>query len=90
LPTAAATITFARRQRVRTLYQHSETATIVGKEPAHVLDGRWYIVAWDDGGGACIHEDMLAASNDPPFKGRLPLIHKVTGRPKAEYAGVVQ
>jgi hypothetical protein len=31
---------FTRRQRVRALYQHSELATIVGKEPAHVLDGR--------------------------------------------------
>jgi hypothetical protein len=78
-------MTFTRRQRVRTLYQYSETATIVGKEPDHVLDGRWYIVSWDDGGGACIHESMLAASNEPPFKGRLPLIHKVTGRAKSEY-----
>lgn len=67
--------TFTRRQRVRTLYQHSETATIVGQHPEDAITSvpgdEWYVVAFDLGGGGSIHASMMAASNEPPFKGRL-------------------
>lgn len=71
MPATAAT--FTRRQRVRTLYQHSETATIIGQHPVGSMNGPdWYVIKFDLGGGGTCHASMMAASNEPPFKGRLP------------------
>ena len=52
--------------KVRTLYQHSETGTII-KPPkvALPLPGPdWYVIKWDiDGHKAVIHRSMFAVSN---------------------------
>lgn len=52
--------------KVRTLYQHSETATII-KPPRVSLplpSPDWFIVKSDiDGARLCIHRDMLAVRN---------------------------
>lgn len=65
---------FTRRQLVRTLYQHSAPAIIVGRHPETFVDGNWYVVRFEDdrGGMGSVHASMLAASNEPPFAGRLP------------------
>ena len=52
--------------KVRTLYHHSETATIVKPRKANLpLPGPdWYLIKFDsDGGKACIHRNMFAISN---------------------------
>ena len=74
-----ATSGFVRRQRVcfkrlvgpRFEADWSEKATIVGRHEG-TLDGNWYVVQFADGGGLSVHASNLMASNEPPFKGRLP------------------
>lgn len=53
--------------KIRTLYQHSETGTVIKPRKVNLpLPGPgWVIVRFDDGGGACIHESMLAIANTP-------------------------
>lgn len=70
--------TYERRQRVETLSfvgpafadDWSQRATIIGR---HKSDGgNWYVIQFDDGGCLSSHASRLRASNEPPFKGRLP------------------
>ena len=51
--------------KVRTLYQHSETGTVVKPRKGEgVPTPEWFIVKFDrDGGKLCIHRTMLAVSN---------------------------
>ncbi len=53
--------------KVRTLYQHSETAVIVKprRENLPLPGPGWFIIKWDsDGGKSCCHRDMLAVRNE--------------------------
>lgn len=52
--------------KVRTTYQHSETATIVKPRKREGVPGSgWHIIQWDcDGKRACCHEDMMVLRND--------------------------
>ena len=51
--------------KIRTLYEHSETATIVkprkGQTPP---TPDWFIVKFDAGGKGCIHKSMMVIRND--------------------------
>jgi len=52
--------------KVRTLYQHSETGTIIKPPKVSLpLPGPdWYVIKFDsDGGRLCIHRSMFAVSN---------------------------
>lgn len=52
--------------KVRTLYEHSETGTIVRprKVSLPLPSPDWFIIQFDDDGGRlCIHRDMLAVRN---------------------------
>lgn len=53
--------------KVRTLYQHSETGTIVRPRKVNLPlpSSDWFIIQWDsDGRKSCIHRDMFVARND--------------------------
>lgn len=71
---------FERRQRARSLAfvgptftpDWSETVTIIGRHPPLNGDADWYVIRFEDGGMLSSHASRLMASNEPPFKGRLP------------------
>lgn len=82
-PSAATYPIFARRQRVhvsrlvgpRFEKDWSEKATIVGRHPPGAMapaDDHWYVIRYEDGGMLSSHASNLMASNEPPFKGKLP------------------
>ncbi len=52
--------------KVRTLYEHSETAAVVKPRANEgVPSADWFIIRWDaDGKRACCHRDVLAIRND--------------------------
>lgn len=51
--------------KVRTLYQFSETGTILRPRKVNLpLPGPdWYMISFDAGGGACIHRSMFTLAN---------------------------
>lgn len=53
--------------KVRTLYQHSETGTVVKpRKGESTPTPEWNVVRFDlDGARGCIHNDMLTLSNAP-------------------------
>ncbi len=72
--------------KVRTLYEHSETGTVIkpGKESLPMPGPDWCIVKFDrDGKKACLHRSMLALSNarddayDPATGGSMELLSKM-------------
>lgn len=52
--------------KVRTLYQHSETGTVVkNRKDEGGPSPEWYIVKSDiDGARMCLHKNMLTLSNE--------------------------
>lgn len=52
--------------KVRTLYQHSWTGTIVRPRKSETPPSAdWFVVRDDDGGGkVCVHRDMLTLRNN--------------------------
>lgn len=64
--------TFTYGTKVRTLYEHSETATVVKPRKGESLPSTgWHIVQFDDDeygkcGRLCVHREMLALSNQSP------------------------
>jgi hypothetical protein len=53
--------------KVRTLYEHSETGTIVRPRKINLPlpSPHWFIIKFDrDGGKLCVHRDMMTIRND--------------------------
>lgn len=51
-------------KKVRTLYEHSETGTIVKPRRGEgTPTPDWFIIRFDEGGRACIHREMFSLAN---------------------------